>query len=534
MTLKKSWQNLLNGYKIIRWDFSLRSCLILLFTFISFYKGNAQGWKRKYYLSGASTASSREAFEAPNGDYVVVGTSVDTSKSQPYNALTVIGTDSAGNLKWHKTYGNSKFQYIQNNLNFRAPIVKTDSAFYHTTIIIDSSGTYGSVLIKFNYNGDTIWQRKYYSGINGENLYLQAINQSVDGGFILGGTIEDFNNHNRFGFFLKTNRFGMELWRKKINKNYPNTQDVKSLVQDSTTKKIIAVGYQYILVNNNFGVESNILFLDSLGNKLLQTSYNNFNGGPFAELIQLKDRHFLTCGTMNTYNDLGNLKRYRPTTVKFDINGNQIWTKVYDTLSPFTCMTSLHELANGDIMMGGYIDTMINYNLLGPMKMRMYKTDSNGTLKWKRYVGAAIDDQSSEHLWSMNPTKDGGYILTGRLVLGPDPRPFDVVKVDANACDSSTVYCEEKILANLNEQDKIVDQNIKIYPNPFHDVLSIEFENTPNYFVTTVIDILGRELNRTHLIENHQINLTDLKPGIYFLRIIVDKVVVLSKKIVKE
>jgi hypothetical protein len=474
------------------------------------------GFYKKHFLPEAMTAACRDVIEAPNGNFIMCGIIVDTAGIQK---LAIIGTDPSGNIIWKKYYGDAAFMYLDNDYHMRGPVLKDSSCFYHALCALDSLNKTFGVLLKFDYNGDTIWQR-IYREVPPKDLIPQGLSYSVDGGLLITGFSQNWGSDGggRTCLVLKTDKNGKELWRKRIYKEEPNVQDGQSIVQDSASKRIVISGYQYI-GNGTFG---NILILDSLGNKIHQTTFNN-DGGGFPGLIQLRDKNFVTSGSLNAFNDKGALKRYRPLAVKFDIDGNVIWKKVYDTLSPFTYISFLHELPSGDLMMAGHLDTMRNYGLAGPVKMRLYKTDQDGNLKWKRYIGRAFTINTSEYTRSMNPTANGGFIFAGWNTLGPGGKPLIIVKVDSLGCDSTPAHCRMVDEVGISEYPSESGRLI-LYPNPVDQTLRVSVKQTDNLSLqnasVVVYDILGKIVKTESLRENAaEIDTGKFPPGLFTIHV---------------
>lgn len=119
------------------------------------------GFKKKYYLAGSLTSVCRDVVEAPNGNLIMVGLSSDTLNGQSFNGLTIVGTDPQGTLLWQEKFGGPKFQYLDNILQIKGAVLKDANCFYHALVAIDSVGQYVSTLLKFNYSGDILWQKRY-------------------------------------------------------------------------------------------------------------------------------------------------------------------------------------------------------------------------------------------------------------------------------------------------------------------------------------------------------------------------------------
>jgi hypothetical protein len=374
-----------------------------------------------------------------------------------------------------------------------------------------------SVLLKFNYNGDTLWQKIYKDATY--DLISQDVCKSVDGGLLITGFLQKTNISNQPLLILKTDINGNELWRKQLIS--PNTSNsvwsVNAAVQDSSSKKIILVGYQ-TLGNTN---QSLIMATDSLGTKVWQTTFNNPQGAGFNDLIQTKDKNFVSGGRLNMNNNLGNLIRSKSLMVKFDINGNSLWSKTYDTLSPFTGIGFFNELSNGDLVMGAGLDTAANYTSLPIGKLRIIKTDKNGNVKWKKYIGSANTFTNSEGMRSMNPTQDGGFIISTWFPFAAGPQPYSIIKIDSTGCDTLAAYCQS-LATGITNFTKITGFGINVYPNPATSFVNIAIDAPlDKTYNVKISDVLGNVITEQAIEPNTelQLNTQHYPAGIYFISI---------------
>ncbi len=479
------------------------------------------GFKQKYYPAPNITSVCRNVIETPSGNFIMVGLVYDTLNGIGFNRLSIFGTDSQGNQLWRKNYGNNKFQHLDNILATRGAIAQDNIGFFYAAVVKDSNDVYLSVLIKFNYAGDTLWQKRYYSNLSNINLYFQAITKTVDGGLLMAGIFEDFNvgSNQESILLLKTDINGNELWRKKLIS--PNTINpvwsALATVQDTASKKIIIVGYQ--IIGNT--TQSLIMATDSLGVKLWQTTFNNPQGAGFNDVIQTKDKNFVSGGRINVNNNIGSLTRSKSLVVKFDINGNSLWSKTYDTLSAFTGVGFFNELSNGDLVMGAGLDTVHNYGPLPVVKLRIIKTDKNGNLKWKKYVGSAYNFNTSEYMRSMNPTQDGGFIIASWLATGPNPQPYSIVKIDSTGCDTLAAYCKS-LATGITNFTEITGFGINVYPNPATNFVNIVIDApVEKTYLIKICDVLGNVIAEQAIEPNTelQLNTQHYPAGIYFISI---------------
>lgn len=72
-------------------------------------------------------------------------------------------------------------------------------------------------------------------------------------------------------------------------------------------------------------------------------------------------------------------------------------------------------------------------------------------------------------------------------------------------------------------QENVIGDNVTVYPNPFTSDLTIQMKRNSSISTVFLLDITGREIIKTVNSELNnpllRINTTDMKPGIYFLRI---------------
>lgn len=487
------------------------------------------GFKREFKLPYSLNNTTKNVFETTPGNYIVCGIVVDTLNGFQTNRLVMMGLNNSGQLQWVKKYGNHKFEYLDNPYISKW-FYKQGNFIYHTDCARDSNNKFIGVFIKFNFNGDTLWQKRFYD----PNDYVipQMITGSVDGGFLITGIFADPINPIEAVMLIKTDVNGNELWRKKIPKAIPNAHDAKVIVQDTLTKKIITVGFQYIGTASAYSDYPSVLIMDSLGVKLSQHQYSG-NNGLFANLIQTKDKKFVAVGQVEQTQMFGALESHKSFAVKFDINNSSfpIWYFEYDKTAVTNFFTSITELNNEDLLITGIIDTMQQNNLPTNCLQRIMRINKHGSLLSTKYFDYSPNHllDNNQTILSLNRTSDNGYVSAFQI-FNASPSPFFVVKYDSTFCDSSVFYCQT---VGLNEL-KLKNQDLNIYPNPVKDILNIS--NEDNFFIenTTIkiIDPLGRIVFETEF--RKQINIKDLKIGIYFLQLYKKEKLIATQKIIKE
>ncbi len=508
----------------------MRFCLYIILFVITHTIYGQGGVKRQFKLPYSLNNTTKNVFETTAGNYITGGIVVDTLNGFQTNRLAIMGLNSQGQLQWVKKYGNHKFEYLDNPFIVKW-FYKQGNFIYHAACVRDSNNKYIGVFLKINFNGDTLWQKRFYD-VN-DYVIPQMVTGSVDGGFLITGVFEDPVNINRTVLLIKTDIQGNELWRKKITKVVPNAHDAKAILQDTLTKKIITAGYQYIGTATAYSDYPSILILDSLGNKLSQHKYSG-NNGLFTDIIQTKDKKFIAVGAEKQAIMVGALETYKSYAVKFDIAapGSPIWYLAHDKTTPSNAFTTITLTKNNDVLIAGTLDTMLLYNSPAVNLNRITKVNKDGVVVNERYFNYSPFPANQSYYMSpmnLNSTSDGGYV-SALQISNFAPNPFFVVKYDSTFCDSSVFYCQTVGLEELKNNN----YKLKIYPNPAKDVLNIAIEELLAIETTTIkiTDILGREV--LDLWGSQQINIKDLKAGIYFLKLYNKEKLIATEKIIKE
>jgi hypothetical protein len=517
---------------------------ILFFVLIFFFENSfSQGWRARHFIPGALHHATKNIIETSPGNYIATGVTVESVNNVNENYYLIMGLDSVGGVKWKKKYGNNDFLYYFNDFTNRA-LYKHDNHIYYAGCVRENNRQIG-VLLKIDFNGDTVWQKMYRGGNSSEDIIPQKVTASVDGGFLITGFYETWTNEGRPALILKTDKDGNELWRKKINKSGHNVQDGKAIIQDSASKKIVIAGFQYVGMTSPYTMYDNIVILDSLGNTLSRHNFCGNIGASILDMIQLKDGGIVAVGynainkTLEINGDLYYTHSY---IFKLDINNPEqpIWIiDNFDNATKINFFTCVYELTNGDIMAGGifdtlaiYLDSIYGYDTYNCM-LRTARFSTNGELLQTRYYKyndpAQVPLKFSIILNSLNATSDGGMIAS----LHRQPNYF-FVKFDSNGCDTTLSYC-----ANPTgiRKEAFNSRRYSVFPNPASKTLTIEraFWPPAENCQIQITDILGRRKIEIELLSNKkEINVESLEDGVYFVRVIQNGNVVYSSKFVKQ
>ena len=163
-------------------------------------------WDRTYGGNGSDGCYSIQ--QTADGGYVLAGES-DSFGSGPYDAdMYLVKTDSRGNLKWQKTFGGKKSDgcYSVQQTFDGGYILGGDSESF-------SDDPFDVYVVKTDARGNLKWQRTF-GGEGWDDCY--SVRQTVDGGYILAGYSDSFGNGDFDGYLVKTDSQGNLNWEKTI------------------------------------------------------------------------------------------------------------------------------------------------------------------------------------------------------------------------------------------------------------------------------------------------------------------------------
>lgn len=499
----------------------------------------SQGFRVRHYLPSTQTNLSKAMFESTPGNYITGGFVVEMVNNVSCNRLCLMGLGAQGQIVWIKKYGNSKFEYLNNNFISRC-FYKKNNNLYYAGCVRDSLDNQIGVLIKFDLNGDTLWQKTYLDPQ--EDVIPQMVTASVDGGFLMTGFFQNWANNTNPCLLIKTDANGNELWRKKLSKVTPNTQDGQAILQDVATKKIVMVGYQYIGNANSWFIHDNVVITDSLGEQATRFNYTGF-GGVLKDVIQTSDQKIVAVGYKYSPQTIGGNNLGRAFAVKFDINNpsQPIWTVEHDKFTLSNAFTCLVELTNGDLLAAGALDTLQMNNATPNNLLRLTKINPNGNVTWNRYYDYKVNAPTSDNVLivrSINLTNDASAIAAIEVVNFPAPNPFFFVKFDSTGCDSTLAYCQAPTTTVTGVyENKLKDIKVDVFPNPASDYLMIDINNNSGGedYKLQLMDISGRELKQILLNPDHNsIDLKDLSNGVYMLSLTNNNKLIYTTRLIKK
>jgi hypothetical protein len=339
-------------------------------------------WQKTYVSSGGYVFYVSSIQQTSDGGYIAAG-NIGGVWFGEYSDIYIVNLDAYGNILWEKTYGGDKSDYATS-------IQQTTDGGY---IIGGYSNSFGVgynnfYVIKLDANGNKVWDNNYTSGNCGDEAY--SIQQTNDGGYIVAG------NTCRWGFgkesyfyVIKLDTSGNVVWS-----TIPQRGGARSIQQTTDSGYIIAgdgpdVGYY---------TDFYIIKLDASGSKVWEKTYGGSRDDWASSIQQTSDGGYIVAGGTWSFG-AGSADFY---IIKLDASGSKVWEKTYGWID-YDIAYSIQQTSDG-----GYI-------VAGSGSENIIKLDSNGNKIW----GKSYDGSFS----SIQQTSDGGYIVAGGNY---------VIKTDAN------------------------------------------------------------------------------------------------------
>lgn len=507
-------------------------------------------WERSY--GGKHAEYLYDAIPTPDYGFLLAGSSISNkngNKSETSKGnfdYWVWKMDEKGTPEWQKSFGGSGADLLQSvQLTSDGGFILGGSS--SSNISGDkkenSKGKEDFWIIKLDAKGGEIWQRTI--GGSGQEKLL-SIAQTIDGGYILGGTsssnktepdekgVEDKygkseNSRGNLDFWVvKLDRKGEIKWQKTLGGKY--VDELKSIEQ-TKDKGYILGGFSNSPISgdktqDNFGLNDYwIIKLDEDGNELWQRTLGGDQDDNLFALSQTIDGGFIVGGNSNSgatnTKSITNKNGTDFWVLKLDKIGAIEWQETYN-YGKIDILSSIIENTDGTFLIGGYAQSELKISEQNA-KGKSLKTEKEGindyiALKisskgeeiWMQTVGSKGD----EVMRKLFETRDGGYILAGTS------------KGEVSRDKQSHFGGSDFWIVKLKDKEKKDKEKYKIeaVPNPTISYTNVIVTYDYKDGSATLYDLNGRNLQSVELTgeKTIPINLSNYPQGIYLIEIKTD------------
>jgi Immunoglobulin domain len=343
------------------------------------------------------------------------------------------------------------------------------------------------------------WQKSY--GGN-DDEWLQAMQKTSDGGFIVGGSSRSGVSGNKttpnFGDYdfwvLKLDGNGNKLWERDFG---GTNDDELTAIQPTSDGGYVLGGYSTSGISGNKtatnygGADYWLIKLDSSGNVAWQKSYGGTGDDRLYSVQQTSDNGFLLCGSSDsppsgtkTAAAFGGDDFW---VIKVDATGNKLWEKSYGG-SGGEVLRSAAQTADGGYILGGDSTSGVSGNKTSPSfgewDFWVIKADANGEIVWQKPFGGL----DAEYLWKVLPTA-GGFMVAG------SSQSYTSGNKSSNIC-----YAPNSGFAPDYWVLKLDDNGNKVWENVFGGTEGdslFDLQEAPDGYVVTGLSASGASCTKT-------------------------------------
>jgi len=281
-------------------------------------------------------------------------------------------------------------------------------------------------VVRLDAVGNAVWDRSF-GGAGDDALY--AIQQTSDGGFILGGYSGSGATGNK-----SSPNYGLEdFWIVRLDANGNKVwdrsyggpdKDILFALQQTSDGGFILGGYTASDVGGNKtnanlgGGDFWVVRIDSSGNKMWEREFGGSGEDGIYNLQITADGGFVLGGSSSSPADGNktgaNYGACDIWVVRLDANGNKLWDRSFGgSLDDGLFSVSIVETADRGYFVGGESYSGPNGNKTAPNRgssdFWVVRLASNGNKLWDRSFGGTGDD----YLTSLQQTANGGFVLAG-------------------------------------------------------------------------------------------------------------------------
>lgn len=517
-----------------------KAIVYLTLVLLSNFTFKAQNWAWAKDM-GQGTGYDIET-DAQGNIYLLAGTgSVYANYTLTCGIGNVIAKhDSLGNLIWARGFNFEIGQmsldkmgniYVSGSFQLWSPTLDYFCGGNNPNISVASQGGADMYICKYSNNGDLLWV-KTWAGYSTSNDVASAAKTDLDGNTIIAG-YSTYQEHpyaqaSTDHFILKYDTQGNLLWSK--SNNYHGGMITKGLDIDSQGNFYIAGAFRDSAYFDNIAIKSNNF-------ETVYIAKYNSNG---SIIWAKKDgTGFDNCGSISLDNKgnfyiTGNHSAqsvFSGTTLthagmfvaKYDTSGNALWIK--NTKANFgrsvRCDTAGGCFVTGNF--SGSVNFGPNYTLNTQKNLEVYvaRYDKIGNLQWAvSPIGGA---GSGDNVWGLCADNKNQCFISGSF-LGNTI--FGNTTLSGGGIFIAKLKDITSIITNTKKNNLVPDNELKIYPNPVRNFVSVSYtaEENMSKVILRVKNICGQlifseSFNVNAATFTTQLNLEEYAKGLYFIEL---------------
>jgi hypothetical protein len=433
-----------------------------------------------------------------DSSYLITGSS-SSFEEAPAQAF-LLKVDKLGNYEWSRPYGGAESDWGR-----RVFAVPNDGIYVAGYTDSYGAGAYDYYFFKTDWSGNLLWEKTI-----GEAGW-ERLNDAVmlpDTSFILIGETTSTGNEVEDLYVARINKFGDELWMRKIGGDGADIGRAVKMLNDTT---IVIAGEYYVA--------------DSLTYKALLVRMHIDGTTEWQQIYGATDRY----GLNDLYIDNDEIRAVGYKQVLDPFTLRQDYRLITDAAGAVTVEESTPK--EGDFLIG----KITKYGSEGKYYLVFEATDVpeiptytgggsdilavryNDDLSWDQafYNPSNLGHDQCNQLI---PTSDGGAVFVGynsNAGLGGS----NVILVKLGENDNFPTANSLPIQSHLVSVEEILTPGyVQAYPNPVRDLLKLESIVAGSKRIT-VCDAFGKVVLQSSFESQLTLDFGTMAPGIYFLEV---------------
>jgi len=358
-------------------------------------------WQKVF--AGTWLGEARSVRETKDKGYICTGYTVSERRTD--FDIKVVKLDASGNLVWEKTFGG---EFHERSYS----VQQTSDGGYVVAGYTMSFGAGGRdvYVLKLDANGNTLWERTF--GGSGDDV-AHSIQQTSDGGYIVGGYTESFGTSGKNIYVLKLDADGKRVWERTFK---GTGDDMAHSVQQTSDGGYILAGRTRSLDTGH--KEACVIKLDAKGDLVWQSTFSG-TGDSIAFCVQeTTDGGYIVAGVADSVGVGSSIS-----VLKLNASGQLQWQKTYGGNTDNEAY-SVQQTRDGGYIVAGYSGSL---GFGAEVSAYVLKLNADGQVEWERILVGGGNDVAR----CVQQTSDGGYVVAGYTgVIGVYDFAY-IVKMDA-------------------------------------------------------------------------------------------------------
>lgn len=237
------------------------------------------------------------------------------------------------------------------------------------------------------------------------------LQQTSDGGYILGGHVEQYSDIHCHPWLVKIDADGNKQWEKKYYSIVGNKQGSRININGTFVSVLQTSEGDYILSGWNCGCSNPngfILKIDETGKEQWNKIFSDYPTEYICSVLPSSDEGYMLTGVGSPNSNEVRSDIMKTLLIKIDESGKEKWCKSFDEMS---FVYSSQRTSDGGYVLIGETEgqTPLPYSTSMYSDTMIIKTDKDGNEEWTRVFGGKYYDRPLE----IQQTSDNGYIFTG-------------------------------------------------------------------------------------------------------------------------